>query len=283
MYELTLIWFFVLGAIIGSFLNVVIYRLNTGKSLSGHSHCLSCAANLRAIDLVPLLSFVALRGRCRQCGASITARYFFVELITACLFLWTAVVFLSTPVLLAFTLMLCALLVVVLVYDIRHMIIPDQLVGYLLAVAVAYVLWDPVAQMVVLPGVFDILGAVVPALFFASLWGISRGRWIGLGDAKLVVPLGLVVGFADSVSLVVFAFWIGAGISVLRLITQKVLRSIRVRAFLRGKLRLPFLSGGLTMSSEVPFAPFLILAFFLVHLGGAEVFDVIDPLIGLFQ
>ena len=75
------------GLIIGSFLNVYIYRFHTGKSLNGHSHCLSCGTGLKASDLVPLVSYLLLRGRCRTCGCYIPVRYFIVEFCTAVLFI----------------------------------------------------------------------------------------------------------------------------------------------------------------------------------------------------
>ncbi len=118
-----LIWFvfivFGFGVIIGSFLNVYIYRFHTGKSLAGSSHCLSCAALLRWYDLFPLLSYVCLCGRCRACGCKIPMRYFWVELLTGCLFvgsLWIA----SGWIELLIWFFIFSLLVVIAVYDLYH-------------------------------------------------------------------------------------------------------------------------------------------------------------------
>jgi len=74
------------GIIIGSFLNVYLYRFHTGKSLSGSSHCLSCATPLKFYELVPLFSYLFLRGRCRTCSSLVPSRYFLVELLTGILF-----------------------------------------------------------------------------------------------------------------------------------------------------------------------------------------------------
>ncbi len=279
MYALVLGWFFIFGAIIGSFLNVVIYRLHTGKSLSGRSHCLSCAERLHWYELVPIVSYCALRGRCRSCRARITVRYALVEIMTGALFAWIASSFLFDPVLLVLNLAIVSLLVVVLVYDLRHTIIPDELVLYLLAYAAAYVLWDPFARAIALPPLDALLGGLVPALFFGSIWFFSRGRAMGLGDAKLVLPLGMVVGFMGSFSLVACAFWIGALVGLVLVGVSALQRHAGIRRLARGKLRLPFLHTPLTMGSEVPFAPFLILAFLLVHLAGIDVLDVVGSLI----
>lgn len=259
-----LVGFFVFGTIIGSFLNVVIYRFNTGKSLSGRSHCLSCGTPLSWYELVPLISYLAQRGACRSCHAHITPRYLAVELLTGLLFLLAAQAFLSDPVLLALNLGIVALLVVITVYDLRHTIIPDTLVLYLLVLAVAYVLWNPLVEATARPFLNALLGSALPAAFFGGLWLVSRGRWIGLGDAKLALPLGLIVGLWGSVSMLLLSFWIGAIVSVSMLLLQKVPRG----GLLFGGLHL-------TMKSEVPFAPFLVCAFFLVQFIGVDVFAII--------
>jgi prepilin signal peptidase PulO-like enzyme (type II secretory pathway) len=104
------------------------------------------------------------------------------------------------------------------------------------------------------------------AFFFWGLWYVSKGRWIGFGDAKLALPLGMLVGIGDVFSMVVFSFWIGAGVSLVLLGIQKLLK--------RGKTSLRFLSTPITMKSEVPFAPFLILGFIAVHFLHADIFDI---------
>jgi leader peptidase (prepilin peptidase)/N-methyltransferase len=272
--------FFVLGTIIGSFLNVVIYRFNTGKSLSGRSHCLSCSTRLSWYELVPIFSYLAQRGTCRNCGAHITPRYLYVELLTGLLFLFTAQEFLFDPVLLLLNLGIVSLLVVILMYDILHTIIPDELVVYLFAITVVYCLWDPSTQTVGLPSsriLFDaLLGGIILAAFLGGLWLVSHGRWIGLGDAKLAFPLGLILGAWESISMLMLAFWIGAVVSVSILVVQKMLlKQVPQRGLL-------FCGRRLTMRSEVPFAPFLLCAFFLVHLFSLDAFAIINRVTTLF-
>jgi prepilin signal peptidase PulO-like enzyme (type II secretory pathway) len=124
----------------------------------------------------------------------------------------------------------------------------------------------------VLPDVWllleKIIGALVTFLFFWGLWWYSDGRWIGLGDAKLALPLSLTLLTPVEVfSMVVFSFWIGALISVVIIGFQQLSR--------RGQQYLRFHAGPLTMKSEVPFAPFLILAYLLVLLTHADVLSLI--------
>lgn len=253
---------FLFGVIIGSYLNVVIYRFNTGKSLAGSSHCLSCQTDLRWYELFPLLSYLGLRGRCRTCSALIPSRYFWVELLTGLLFV---LVVLTLPI--WFWLpaaILVSLLVVIAVYDIYHMVIPNRLLVYLLLVAVLLIgiefwlfpIWYQVGE--------SVLAGILSYGFFAALWKVSGGRWIGYGDAKLAFPLGLMLGVVGSFTMIVLSFWIGTIISLSLILMLRFSK-------MRGQPHLRFLYEPLTMKSEVPFAPFLILGFLAVYFGQADV------------
>jgi leader peptidase (prepilin peptidase) / N-methyltransferase len=259
------------GVIIGSFLNVVIYRFRTGKSLSGSSHCLSCQTRLRWYDLFPLLSYLVLRGRCRACSAYIPSRYFVVELLTGCLFV---LVVLIEPIWWLWPLMwtLISLLVVITVYDIMHLVIPHSLVialGAIAGIHVAYQ-WLVVSDTMMLLQIIIAMAAAFA--FFAGLWKVSAGRWIGFGDAKLVVPLAAMVGLSGTFSMIVLSFWIGTIISIGILVWQRVQQK-------RGQAPLQNKVGKLTMKSEVPFAPFLIAGFLLVYMVHIDVLALMSYVI----
>ncbi|USN88418.1 MAG: prepilin peptidase [Candidatus Nomurabacteria bacterium] len=237
------------GVIIGSFLNVYIYRFHTGKSLSGHSHCLSCARKLTWYELFPLVSYLGLRGRCRTCGCRIPVRYFLVELLTGLLFALSISITIDVLQLLVWW-YIFSVLVVITVYDLYHFIIPDRLTIYLTIATVllyGYRWWQGVFM---LENVFMYtLSALGGTAFFLLLWVVSKGQWLGFGDVKLAFPLGLLVGPAHVFSFVVLSFWIGAGVSLLLLGAAR---------FSRGKAGLHVLGKALTMKSAVPFAPFLV-------------------------
>lgn len=240
---------FGLGTIIGSFLNVYIYRFHTGKSLSGNSHCLSCGATLKWFELFPVLSYLGIRGHCRHCNCRVPVRYFLVELLTGFLFLLTLTI---TPVISEIILLwfLVSVLVVILVYDFYHFIIPDSLTITLLVGTILLYGLEVINGTKALDSInLDIMAAVAGSGFFLFLWLISRGKWLGFGDVKLVFPLGLLVGAASVFSFIVLSFWIGAIVSLLILGFQYLKR---------GKSHLRLLSTALTMKSAVPFAPFLI-------------------------
>ena len=257
---------FIFGAIVGSFLNVVLYRLHTGKTLGGRSHCMSCLVTLRWYELLPVVSYLVQRGRCRSCSSCIPSRYFFVEILTGLLYILMWFTFSLSPFLFVLNAALASLFVLILVYDIAHAIIPDELTYGVFGIASIYLLYgysvEPDMTQILSRGFAGVCGA----LFFFSLWYVSKGRWIGLGDAKLALPLGLIVGGVGTFSMIVLSFWVGALISLILLALERLTK--------RGKIRLHFLATPLTIKSEVPFAPFLILGFLFVHIFHANIFTI---------
>ncbi len=246
------IFFLVLGAIIGSFLNVVILRINTGKGLNGRSGCLSCNKQLHWHELVPIISFFALRRRCSGCESKISWQYPLVEISTAILFfaifLKQLPVIYFTPVLgiigLIFYLAIWSILVVIFVYDLRHTIIPNKLV-YLFA-ALAFILnliQIPFDLWLQTPYLMDIFAGFIFFIPFFCLWFFSGGRLIGLGDGKLALGIGFLLGFVSGLSALILAFWIGAIFSVILMLFS----------------RLNINNHNITIKTEIPFAPFLII------------------------
>ncbi|HWC57812.1 MAG TPA: prepilin peptidase, partial [Candidatus Paceibacterota bacterium] len=192
---------FVLGLIVGSFLNVVILRLNTGRSVvRGRSACARCNRTLAWYELVPVFSFLALRGKCRTCQGAISFQYPLVELTTALLFVieYSRIVIAGgftqmAWIVYAFVLIVSALFMVIVVYDLRHKIIPDQVVYPLILLALLSILW----RGAVFPyfGIATALfGGVLVALPFFCLWFFSKGRLMGFGDVKLALAIGWLFG-----------------------------------------------------------------------------------------
>ncbi len=256
----------VFGLIIGSFLNVVIYRLHTGRSLNDRSHCLSCGRQLEWYELFPIVSYLVLRGRCRSCHSFIPYRYALVELLTAGAFV-AAYVSSSDWISFALFAALLSVLITGLVYDLYHMIIPDEISYGAAALAVVIVSWQTLSGGGVSTVIEAALGAVAAFLVYASLWYFSRGRAFGFGDAKLAVSLGALVGIGGVFSLVVLSFWIGAVVGVSLILQQRFALNITSRN--RGYKRV-------TMKSEVPFAPFLIFSFVIVYFFNGDVLMLIQ-------
>ena len=180
----------VMGAIFGSFLNVVAYRLPRGESLSRpRSRCPSCDTPIRPYDNVPVLSWLLLRGRCRACGVRISARYPLVEAGTAALCALVVVAKgADQDALLGLVLVL--LLVPVTLIDLDHRIIPNKLMIVGAVLAPALVLWlepDAIAEHL-------IAGAAAGGFFLVAVLAYPRG--MGVGDIKLAAVLGLFLGRA---------------------------------------------------------------------------------------
>lgn len=249
-------------------MNVVILRTHTARSLGGNSHCMSCGHRLHAVDLIPILSYLGLLGRCRHCGARVSPRYLMVELATGLLFMFVFSLGLDT-ISTVLTLLFLSILLIIFVYDLEHLIIPDEYVIALTVLALVIVSWT--GSTFALPPLIDLAAPALTFGFLGGLWKVSNGEWIGLGDAKLSVPLALMVGLVASFSLIVYAFWIGAVISVSLLALERLLS--------RGKHRLRFFGVPLTMKAEVPFAPFLIGSFLLVTYAHADVFMLTDAVL----
>ncbi|MDR3571016.1 MAG: prepilin peptidase [Candidatus Pacebacteria bacterium] len=247
--------FTLFGAIIGSFLNVLILRHGV-KTILGRSECASCGHELQAIDLVPILSWLILGGRCRYCGSKISAQYPIVEALTAIAFGFVG----ATPLPLSvqvLALPILALLIMISVYDFFHGIIPDAwsyaFAGFSLVFSLAYL--TLIGQLSDFTALF--ISGPACALPFAALWFVSRGQWMGLGDAKLAWGIGWLLGPLYAFTAIVTAFVLGALISVFVLLP---LSSPKFWAFLRHvtpNRSSSLISWGFTMKSEVAFGPFL--------------------------
>jgi leader peptidase (prepilin peptidase)/N-methyltransferase len=261
------IFLFILGTIFGSFLNVIVLRYNTGVSaLKGRSFCFSCGKKLGFWELVPVLSFLVQGGKCRGCKSKISWQYPTVELLTGILFLsvflkFNGVIGLLNDIwYLLISLILMAILVAITVYDIKHKIIPDGLVitfGILslLKIVLDYFLMVATGPEVSVHLFWYLAAGPAIALPLFLIWLFSRGRWMGLGDPKLVLCIGWWLGPILGLSAVILAFWTGAVYGLILMILSK------------------FSWHGLKIDrkSELPFAPFLILGFLLVFFFGIDV------------
>ncbi len=232
----------VLGLLIGSFLNVVILRYNTGRSLGGRSGCLSCNKRLHWYELLPVFSYLAQKGKCRGCASKISIQYPLVEVSTAILFALVAWRFADDLVNLIFFLLVIPVLVVLVAYDTKHKIIPNFFVYFFIFLALVKVL-------LISPGWDGWLGGLVLAGFLGFLWLVSSGRWLGFGDVKLVLGIGLILGWRGGLSALCLSVWIGAAVGLILIFI--------------GRAKLFRFQKYITMKSELPFAPFLVLGFLL--------------------
>lgn len=255
----------IFGLVVGSFLNAVIWRLHTGQSLfERHSRCPSCNHTLSWRDLIPLASFFMLKRRCRYCQKPISWQYPLVELATAIAFALAYSVqrlghseesvfhpLSANNYTLSLQLIFICFLLVIFVYDLKHYLILDKVVLPAAGLAFLYQWYEGNLENA-------LLGALLLAGFFGLLFLISRGRWIGAGDIKLGIFLGLLVPYPATLALFMLAYVLGALVGLVLII-------------LRNK----------KLSDRLPFGTFLTFAAFLAMLWGEEMIAWYFGLIGL--
>ena len=255
-----------LGLALGSFVNALVWRVHLqykssaknkkpNKELSvihGRSMCPTCKHTLQPIDLVPVLSWLSTRGKCRYCSKPISKQYPAVEILTALLFVasyysWPHAITGAQTV--AFGLWLLALtgLMALLVYDLRWMLLPNRIMAPLAAIAGLFAATNILSSPKPLTALVNVLLAVaVGGGLFYVLFQVSSGKWIGGGDVKLGWVLGLIVGTPARALLLIFlASVLGTLISLPLLASKRLQRQ-----------------------STIPFGPLLIVASVIVLLFG---------------
>lgn len=258
---------FIFGLLIGSFLNVVILRLPHGQTLLGRSMCPHCKYILRPIDLVPIFSFLYLRGRCRLCAKPISWRYPLLEFLVASLYV-TAYVIISPTDFIGYLLLLQVLVAVAVcvatfVIDLEHYLILDVVtlagVGLVLCIKVMLAIFDHQVVWSTHSFIFtSFLGVLAGFVPFFLLWFFSRGKLMGFGDVKFMVFAGLVLGWPVIVVALLLAFWLGALVSMPLL-------------FLRKK----------NFQSKLPFGTFLAIAVVIALLWGNSLWSWYVSLLGV--
>lgn len=248
---------FIFGAAVGSFVNVVADRYNTGlKWWRGKSFCFACNQNLRARDLFPIFSFLFLRGRCRYCNSKIPRSSLLIEILMGVLLVLAAfksgllglelgTLGLEAGISYFILTATFATILLISIYDLRHFIIPDSFLVFLFILAISSKLLSSSFISFSLsfkPLALSLSSGLILTLPFLILFLVSKGRWLGLGDVKYIAVIGFGLGLVKGVSAILLAFWIAAGFALILLFVAKK---------------------NLTMKSEVPFGPFLSLGFVL--------------------
>ncbi len=220
------IFIIILGALIGSFLGVVVVRLHSQKTfLWSRSECLSCNRVLRWFELIPLLSFIIQRGYCRKCKHKIPWQDFIIEIVTSVLFAlvyyiakkqfgfqsFLAITDYQAVLVLIRNLLAVSVLVVIFIYDLRYYLILDKVT--LPAIGVIVVMNLFINNLAVnWQGM--VLGALIIGGFFLLQFIVSKGRWIGGGDIRLGVLMGVLLGWPHSITALVVSYVLGAIIGI---------------------------------------------------------------------
>lgn len=260
-FLLTVGFLFIIGAAVGSFLNVIIYRSTTGESwVKGRSHCENCKKTINWYDNIPLLSYMLLGGRCRYCKKQLSLSHPVVEGLTGALFVWWYIAgFLFfklteqplTVLQPLFWLAVGIILLLIFLVDFKYMIIPDVGVAALFILVIFYRIFLVISNVMqprdLLLSLVSMVGA---SLFFFLLWIGTQGKGMGFGDVKLALPLGLLLGWPKVLVWLFASFMIGAVYGVILLTMKKV-----------------------KLKQAVPFGPFLIIGTLISLIWGDQLFS----------
>ena len=241
--------FAILGLVVGSFLNVCIDRLPQNKSIAyPPSHCEACQHKLSAKDLIPVFSYLRLRGRCRYCQVSIPRKLLWVELAAAVIFALLYWHYRLSPELGVMAFYAC-LFIVIFVIDLEHSLILNKVVYPTMVVALLLSLypWPWFSESIGMRVAYAALGGAIGFVVFLLIALVSRGG-MGWGDVKLAALIGLATGFPLVFVAIIMAAILGGIVAVVLLVTRR-----------RGRREM------------IPFGPFLAVAAMVTLLWGSNI------------
>lgn len=258
MDNLVQIYIFIIGVVCGSFFNVCIYRIPEGKSIVyPSSSCMTCNTNLKSRDLIPIVSYLLSRGKCRYCGNKIPIRYALVELLTGIIFTLvynTYEISFST----LYIIILVSILIIITFIDIDHLIIPNVLI--IVGSIVAFIGSCIGVGVEVKDGVFGALICGVLVLVVTFILGkIVKRKVMGIGDIKLFAMLGLFLGVKYGLLTVILSVYIGAIYGILVILLNKINKK--------------------EYNSKMPYGPFISISAITISLYGVDIINLYMSLI----
>ncbi len=220
---------------------MLIYRIPARHSIGGRSHCPGCGKTIGFFELIPVISYLVLRGRCSRCKASLSLQYPLVELVSGLLFV-LALQHAGAILPAVFLALGFWLLLLMAVIDMRHAVIPDALNIPFAVCALAYAF---------IAGTFSVWGFALCIGFFGLQWLLSRGAWLGSGDVVLAIGIGAVAGtWPFALLFLGIAYVSGAAVAV-------VLILLKIKS----------------KKDMVPFGPFMAFSAVVTVLCGARILD----------
>lgn len=244
----------IIGLCVGSFLNVVIYRVPLAMSLATPaSHCPKCGRKIKWYDNIPVISYIILGGKCRSCKEKISFRYTAVEILNALLWLLSVYVFHDNAVYAVIAMIVSSVSICVFFIDIEHMIIPDRFHFITLPFAILSIFCDTEYDYV-----SHLIGFGAAAIIFIGIALIGKA-WLkkdalGGGDVKLLIVYGLLLGWQKLLLTVLIASISGSVFMIIKKIKEKE-------------------------SREIPFAPFLVAGLIISLFFGNVIIDFYTSLI----
>ena len=252
---------FFFGESIGSFVQVFVSRLHVAPIIKGRSKCLSCGEALRVTDLIPLVSYVTLEGKCKYCRTPYGVESVIVEVLYGIVFVLLYGVILSgqTTLLLSFLYLayysvLFALLGIIALYDRKHTYIPVPMLFLFCFLTLGMLFVRYVTE----PSLTILVSPLVTALPFLFLWLITKGKGVGLGDVFLFLGVGAFFGIEQSFAVLMISVWIGAVFGSVMYVKNKKKNK--------------------KVNTEIPFVPFIVIAFLVVLFTDIDILTIANVL-----
>ena len=247
-----IVYIFIIGIVFGSFFNVCIYRIPNKQSISNPpSHCYNCNTRLKPLDLVPIISWTLLKGRCRYCGQKISPRYALVELLTGILFVLVYRVY-GYNIITIYYLLLVSLLVIITFIDLDHYIIPDELVIFgSIGTLIFNILGQGISIKDSILGGLICGGGMLALIYLIEL--LIKKEVMGGGDIKLFGMVGLFLGVKLGLFTILISVYVGAIYGILTIIYSKIKKK--------------------EFNSMIPYGPFISIATFIVILYGDNIIN----------
>ncbi|HNZ86089.1 MAG TPA: prepilin peptidase [bacterium] len=248
------ILFFILGAVFGSFLDCLIYRINEEKSILNRSYCLNCKKTLGILDLIPVFSYIVLLGKCRYCKSKIQFENFFVEVILGILFsfgywfFFVSGLWLHGQLIISFIfyLILVFILSFIFIYDLKYYLIVDFIVYLGIVLSIIF-------NLIMKNNILNIFyGIVLGVIFFGIQYVISKGKWLGSGDILLGVFMGALLGFKITIVALLITYFSGAIIGIFLLLSKSKKEKTKLK---------------------IPLGPFISFAMFISFLFGEQLLN----------
>ena len=257
-FPLILVFSFLYGVFIGSFLNVLSDRLPREETILGRSYCESCKHQLSSKDLIPVFSFLALKGKCRYCNVKLSWMYPFSEILAGFFFTLTSYLFItfvssSLSLLLVYQAIAACLLVIILA-DFKYHIIPDEMQIALIILALLKV---ALTSFTLQAFGYVLLAGVMIMLPILLLFLGTQGRGMGFGDVKFAFVMGMLLGIVQGFIALYIAFVTGALIGTILIILKKT-----------------------KMKAHIAFGPFLVLGVYLMLFFGQQISAYVKSLYG---
>jgi leader peptidase (prepilin peptidase)/N-methyltransferase len=265
---------FVFGLTIGSFINVLIFRLPKGEDIViKPSHCMTCGQRIKFYDLIPVFSYIFLRGKCRHCGEKISIQYPLIELLTAAslvgiyyIFGWTfsqgSFLIISSPISPDAIIKLIAMMVLMVMFitvffiDLKHYIIPNEIIIFGIAAGLIFAIlkgfnyynWNYDWSSLKDAGLGFLVGGLTFFLIVIIGEWIMKAEAMGMGDVKLMAVVGLFLGFKITILSMFLAFIIGSIVSIFLLATK-----------IKGR------------KDQIPFGPFIVMGSVVAMIWGDQI------------